>query len=728
MQSLTLPASLESLSALRRFLAETSACIGRDDQAVYDLQLAVDEIATNAVHYGGADKRGPATFTLLAEKTPDQFTVTLEEYGQEFDPRTAPQHPPPGGWGVRLALEGVDRFDYQRDGERNRNIFVLKRARPLVVDLGNACNIVARLNELGYDAMVVHGDTPPAEPYSLVIFCPSAEYSLTAAVVKRFKGGVMNAVPALVWVEEVAGADKYLALGVDDVLARALPAGLLRARLRLWLDKKRLRDRSNAESRRLREAERLASDLKDVILPLGIALSAEKNFDALLEKILIEAQKICNADGGTLYLRTPDDCLTFTIVRNETLKLAMGGTTGNKITIPPLCMVDPKTGKPNLQYIAVYTAHHGRTVNIADTFTAQGFDFSGARRFDQANNYRTQSMLAIPLKDNEGATLGVLQLLNARDRESGLPIPFDGYVQEVAECLASQASVALSNQFLLQRQKALIQIENDLKIGRQLQENFLPSSLPQPAGWDVAAGFHPARAVSGDFYDAFWMSDTHLGLVIADVCNKGVGAALFMTLFRSLFRAVSQLTLTRDLSGLVGGGGSSDTATARRMMTLLAEFNVLSTVMTTNNYVAQTHAEAAMFATTFFAVLDVTTGTLIYVNGGHDAPVVVGENGVKHRLELTGPVVGMAPNTSYCTQKIVLEPGDLLFCYTDGVTEAHVHPGGPQFGEKGMLPLICQPAASSAEIVQRVDAALTAHYAGADPFDDITMLCVRRAK
>ena len=277
------------------------------------------------------------------------------------------------------------------------------------------------------------------------------------------------------------------------------------------------------------------------------------------------------------------------------------------------------------------------------------------------------------------------------------------------------------------QQEHLNKIGNDLKIGRELQENFLPTSLPQPKGWEVAACFHPARDVSGDFYDVFWLSDCHLGLVIADVCNKGVGAALFMALFRTLFRSFSQQTLARELLNNPTTPGAVSTETARRLTNLLVEFNVLSTVLYANNYVAETHAEAAMFATTFFAVLDVNSGMLTYVNGGHDAPVVLGPQGIKHRLELTGPVVGMCPNSSYSTRQVVMEPGDILFGYTDGVTEAHVHPGGAMFGEQRMLSLICEPIETAAALVKRVDTALVSHYNGADPFDDITMLCVRRA-
>ncbi len=346
MQTLTVPASVESLSALRRFLAQVSAGIGRDDQAVYDLKLAVDEIATNAITHGGAGQREPGTFTLSAETTPDALTVTLEDYGERFDSRTAPYHPPPGNWGVRLAIEGVDRFEYQRDGERNRNIFVLSRHRLLVVDLGGEGPALAsRLSELGYEVAVVPCETqspPHSTSYDLVIFCPSPDHPLSAGVVKRFKGGTRDAVSAsLVAVGDFAGAESYLALGADDVLPTSLPTALLQARLRPWLDYQRLRERSSADSRRLREAERLANDLKNVILPLGIALSAEKDLERLLERIVLEARAISSAEGGILYLRTPDDTLAFSIVRNETLNFAMGGTTGNEIDLPTVPHVRP---------------------------------------------------------------------------------------------------------------------------------------------------------------------------------------------------------------------------------------------------------------------------------------------------------------------------------------------------------------------------------------------------
>jgi sigma-B regulation protein RsbU (phosphoserine phosphatase) len=486
------------------------------------------------------------------------------------------------------------------------------------------------------------------------------------------------------------------------------------------------RDQVESHAQRLQEAERLANDLKAVVLPLGVALSGEKRFERLMERILLEAQAVCNADAGTFYLRTPDKKLKFTILRNNSLAIAIGGTTGKEVTWPDLPLYD-EDGKPNHRTVATYVGLQGTSVNIPDIYHTEGFDFSGARAFDERNNYRSISSLTVPLKNNDNEVIGVLQLLNAQDRQTKAVIAFDAYAQLVVESLASQAAVALNNQLLLDRQKKFVQFERELQIGRQIQTGFLPASLPELPGWQIAARFRPARDVSGDFYDVFPLSDVHYGLVVADVCNKGVGAALFMTLFRSLIRAFSQQTLSRELAASLTQDSAPGKVSARQLTNLLVQLNCLTTVVLTNNYVSHTHADAFMFVTLFFGVLDITTGALTYVNGGHDAPAVIGPDGVKERLEPTGPVVGMLPTAEYEINKTVLEPGDVLLGYTDGVTEAR-GPHGEFFTEKRLLAILNeQPVASAGGLLDRIDVSLQSFIAGADPFDDITMLAVRRA-
>jgi len=179
---------------------------------------------------------------------------------------------------------------------------------------------------------------------------------------------------------------------------------------------------------------------------IGVALSQEKNLDKLLETILTAAKNITNADGGTLY-RVVDDKLKFEIVLNDSLKIAMGGTTGAAVPFYPIPLHD-QSGAPNNSMVAAYAVLHDETVNIADAYTVDGFDFNGTRAFDQKTGYRSTSFLTIPMKNHEGEVIGVLQLLNAQDRNN-LVTPFTVEDQRLAESLASQAAIALTNRMLI---------------------------------------------------------------------------------------------------------------------------------------------------------------------------------------------------------------------------------------------------------------------------------------
>jgi len=192
----------------------------------------------------------------------------------------------------------------------------------------------------------------------------------------------------------------------------------------------------------------------ELLYRVGISLSAVQDKDRLVEMILLEAKQLCNADGGTLYLCNDADQLEFEILRNDTLCFAQGGTTGVPITLPPIpILVD---GVPNQRNVATFAAHSGKTVNIADAYHAEGFDFSGTKKFDQRSGYRSQSFLTCPMVNNEGRVIGVLQLINARD-PNGTVIAFAPERQRIVEALASQAGIALDNQLLLAGQKKLLE-------------------------------------------------------------------------------------------------------------------------------------------------------------------------------------------------------------------------------------------------------------------------------
>ena len=191
---------------------------------------------------------------------------------------------------------------------------------------------------------------------------------------------------------------------------------------------------------------------------IGIALSRERDISRLLETILLAAKKITHAEGGTLYRRHPEDenLLHFEILRNEGLGIAMGGTTGNAIPFDPIALRD-QDGRENTSMVVAFSVLRDKTVNIADAYTEEGFDFSGTKNFDGRTGYRSKSFLTVPMKNHENEIIGVLQLINAKDRDTGDIVPFSDADQRLAESLASQAAVALTNRLLISQLEELFE-------------------------------------------------------------------------------------------------------------------------------------------------------------------------------------------------------------------------------------------------------------------------------
>jgi sigma-B regulation protein RsbU (phosphoserine phosphatase) len=506
-------------------------------------------------------------------------------------------------------------------------------------------------------------------------------------------------------------------LGAEDYLPVPFNLVLLRARINACLEKKRLYDQEQAY---IRKTEKLADDLRFVILPLGIALSAEKNFARLLERIVWESKSICNADAGTMYLVTPDNQLEFAIMFTDSLNIALGGSTGKKIPFAPLNIYDKKSGLPNYNHISTRVALDGKSVNIPDIYQSHELDFSATKEFDRKNGYRTVSNLTVPLKNYDNEVIGVLQLINAQDPVTKKIIPFEAYQQLVVESLASQAAVALSNYILLQRQKELLRFEHDMQVGRKIQEGFLPADLPKIEGWELDAHFQPARQVSGDFYDVFALAEDKLGLVIADVADKGVPAALFMALVRSLIRAFAQEHYSHQWMSVIPLG-------EQKNMTAVESGDTLKeAILLTNNYITYNHSQLNMFATLFFGVLDPLTGVLSYINCGHNPPIVLNRREVKARLRATGPVIGVMPNMPLELAQYAFEPDDMLLLFTDGVTDVRTI-NGKFFGEERLLKLLTKTEThSTSRVLAKIKRQINLFRGDAEQFDDITMLALRR--
>ena len=326
--------------------------------------------------------------------------------------------------------------------------------------------------------------------------------------------------------------------------------------------------------------------------------------------------------------------------------------------------------------------------------------------------YTVRSALAVPILRDE-KLLGLLTLLHAQTGH------FSEETAELMKMIAGQIAIALENARLYAKLSNYSKALNaELEKGKKIQRDFLPADIPQIPGWDISACFHPARQVSGDFYDVFMLPGNYVGLVIADVCDKGVGSALYMALFRSLIRV---------FSGQISLGGWSVTKSKQdKKTTLEADLaRMLQAVSLTNDYISEEHGQEVMFATLFFGVLNPASGDLFFINGGHEPPSIVGSSGIKHTLKAKGPVVGVITGAEFEIQQAQLEYGDSLIGYTDGVTEA-LSPQKTLFTKDRFLKLIETPVTSASELIERIKTDLYRHIDNAPQFDDITMLAVHR--
>jgi serine phosphatase RsbU (regulator of sigma subunit) len=311
-----------------------------------------------------------------------------------------------------------------------------------------------------------------------------------------------------------------------------------------------------------------------------------------------------------------------------------------------------------------------------------------------------------------------------------------GEVIEAFRQMYSQVTDAISEQKRAEKalQESFEQVDayskalnRELEKGRQMQTNFLPAQLLSKPGWEFAAYFKPARQVAGDFYDLFELPDNKVGIVIADVCDKGVGAALFMALFRSLIRIFSGQTAVQGAACLVGDDSPTVVnVNPENEASCPDRVVALKTVQFTNKYIALNHGELAMFATLFMGVLDPSTGIITYVNGGHEPLLIVESSGaVTNRLNPTGPAVGIEPDVPFEIREVKLQPGEILLGYTDGIIEARSK-SGEFFSFKHLVSLLQDGVGPADALLDHIAARVKTHTGDAEQYDDITLLAIRR--
>ncbi len=313
---------------------------------------------------------------------------------------------------------------------------------------------------------------------------------------------------------------------------------------------------------------------------------------------------------------------------------------------------------------------------------------------DKKTGFSTQNLIAVPLVVNDRA-IGVIEVFNK-------PGGFTSADQDLLATFASSAAFAIENARLYQLAVEKGRLERELQVARQVQASLLPQEMPRLTGWDVAATWLPAREVAGDYYDFIPLEITpdqtqKLGLVIADVADKGMPAALFMVNTRATLRA-SMFDADSPVHGL-----------------------------THVNQLVCDDSHDGMFVTLFYAQINGLDGVVTYVNAGHNPPFLLRVAGSDPELlSRTGMALGVDSSVLFSQRVVTLEPGDTILFYTDGVTDA-LNDAGREFGEDCLRELVvANRATSAASMVAALESALKAHIGEMLPFDDITILALKR--
>jgi sigma-B regulation protein RsbU (phosphoserine phosphatase) len=428
-----------------------------------------------------------------------------------------------------------------------------------------------------------------------------------------------------------------------------------------------------------------------LLYELGNAFAARVELDELVGLVLVKCCEVLDAEAASVLL--------LDAARNE-------------LYFPYLADENPEVAArlrslrfPADRGIAGAVLRTGQALRVDDVASDPRF-YTGA---DRHSGLTTRNILCAPLAVRQG-TIGVLQVVN---RRGGGAFTDDdlGFL----EALAGSVAVAIENARLYAQLKAQVAaleravhehaqleaIRRELDIAWTIQQSILPRTFPpfpERTDFDIYAAMMPAREVGGDFYDFFLVDHDRLGVVIGDVSGKGVPAAIFMAMSRSMLKATA-------LRGLAPGD------CLQHVNRLLCLDN-----------------SAEMFVTVFYGVLDTRSGEMEYSNGGHNPPVLLRGAGAVEVLERTGgTVLGVLDDAPYAAKRAVLRPGDGIFLYTDGITEA-MDRAGALFSDQRLLGVLRQGAAAPpAELVRDVVDAVQRYAAGVEQSDDITALCVRRA-
>lgn len=398
-------------------------------------------------------------------------------------------------------------------------------------------------------------------------------------------------------------------------------------------------------------------------------MTSNINLDDLLNLIVSKLVSTINAARGTLYLldETTDE-LWSRVLQDD---------------VGPLSEIRLPVGAG----IAGYVAKTGKILNIPNAYDDSRFDPS----FDQTTGFQTRSILTAPMFNPQQKIIGVVQLLNKRGG------PFTFRDERLLSAMASQAAISIENARLYEQEIQQQVISRELETARSIQASFLPDTIPEYAGWDIGATWHPIRNVAGDFYDFYVLEDGRLASVIADVSGKGIPAALFMALSVTVIRFGMQMNL------------KPHEVTRRANELIISE------------------QRSRMFATTFVSYIDPSTGNVEFSSGGHNPALVYRANSQRcDYITSSGVAIGIFKGADFDCGSTSLSPGDILVLYTDGITEV-INNDEEEFGENRLENLIIQNAhRSSRSLIDLIMSAVETFSEDQELFDDATLVIIKR--
>jgi serine phosphatase RsbU (regulator of sigma subunit) len=406
----------------------------------------------------------------------------------------------------------------------------------------------------------------------------------------------------------------------------------------------------------------------ELLYQLSQAFNSSLDFEQVLNTVMDEIIKITHAERGFIVLREPGGSLVFRAARG----------------IHQTSIDDPQFQVS--RGVIDQVIQQGQPVLSSDAQIDSRFS---ARQSVALLGLR--AILCAPLKVRQ-QTIGAVYVDNRI--QVGIFTMDD---LELLSAIAASAAIAIENARLYQVAVEKARLERELQVARQVQSSLLPKDVPRLAGWDFAATWLPAREVAGDYYDFFTRPDGSLDLIIADVSDKGMPAALFMANSRSIVRAA------------------------------MSHANTLAEGMASANRLIYADSASGMFLTLFYARVDPLSGSLTFVNAGHNAPLLYARSqNDPIELKRTGMALGVEEDLVYLDRTITIHNGDVIVLYTDGLTDA-MNERQQTFDLENMLAVVSSVRHGSAQHILDALVAAVEHFSGsAAPFDDITLVIARR--